>query len=60
MLEFERELFHVSIDSQWIHVLLYKMLEIEYLYTQNDERVNEKLTLNSTPMKLEKLEKGNE
>lgn len=48
----------VSAGSMWILVLLRKEMEIEYLYAQNDKWVNEKLTLNSAPMKLEnELEK---
>ena len=57
-LKFEWDPLRVSIGSMWIHVLLRNEIEIEYLYTQNDGEVNEKLTLKNAPMKLEKeLEK---
>ena len=57
-LEFELDPLRVSLNSWWIHILIRKEIEIEYLYAQNDERVNEKLTLKSAPMEMEKLEKG--
>lgn len=56
-LEFEPDLLYLSVSSRWIRVLLRKKFEIEYLYSQNDKRVNEKLTIKNTPMKLENFEK---
>ena len=52
-LEFEQDPLHASVGSRWVHDLLRKKIKIICFYAQNDEWVIEKLTLKSTPMKLE-------
>ncbi|GMN54580.1 hypothetical protein TIFTF001_023700 [Ficus carica] len=54
-LEFERDPLCVNVCSWWIRVLLCEEIEIECLSAQNDERVNEKLTLKSAHLKSRKI-----
>ena len=55
-LEFEPNLLYLCVSLRWIHVLHRKKFEIKYLNSQNDKRVNEKLTVKNAP--LEKIQKG--